>query len=200
MKNKFYNFLFLLFAILTISISCKNTKNHPQLATIDSLNLVIDTIEKTINTVDSAEVTKTYVEYQKNIKQIKLYFNDQKEDSLWSTITAYGVIRKPLKEYKKNISEFFNNIKYSRKQLDSLRTDIKADNISEEKVKAYTKSEAEAVNSLNQQVKIIIPHTVEMMHLFDSLNPKVIIIIDKLKKSGAKKASSKNKLETEEEG
>lgn len=186
-------------AILFTGISsCTSTKNHPQLSTIDSLNLVLDTLEKTLNSVDSAKVNKTFSEYQGNIKKIKEYFDDKKDDSTWSTITVYGVIRKPLKEYKKNISVFSENILYSRKQLDSLKSDIKANNIPEDKIKEYTKAEVDAVYSLKQQVNIIIPHTLETLHLFDSLNPKVIKIIEKLEKTG-KKNNSKSKEEEEEE-
>ncbi len=185
MKIKFTIFVSIIAVIAGIS-SCKNAKNHAQLSTIDSLYLVLDSVEKTITSVDTAKVNKVFLEYQGNIKKIKQYFDDKKDDSTWSTITVYGVIRKPIKEFNKNISAFSEDLIFSRKQLDSLKSDIKANNIPEEKIKEYTKAEVDAVNSLRQQVNIVIPHTKETLHLFDSLNPKVIKIIKKLEKTGKK--------------
>jgi DNA polymerase I-like protein with 3'-5' exonuclease and polymerase domains len=188
-----------LMAVLCLTISsCLNTKNSKHLNTIDSLYTVLDSVKIKLQSLDSSKVKSTFSDYKENIEKIKLFFDDKKDDSTWSTITTYGVIRKPLKEYTKTADSFWEEIAFSRKQLDSLKSDIKAKDIPEDKIKEYTKSEVEAVNSLNQQVTIVITRTKESMHLYDSLNPKIIKIIQKLEKTGTKNPS-KAKEEEEED-
>lgn len=163
--------------------SCINTKRSKHLKTVDSLYTILDSVESKLYSLDSIKVQNTYTEYKKNIDKIKLYFDDKKDDSTWSTITTYGVIRKPLKEYTKNADIYSEEITFSRKQLDSLKADIKAKNIPEDKIKEYTKSEADAINKLNQQVAITIERVNTSIHLYDSLNPKIIKIIEHLEKT-----------------
>lgn len=173
--------------ISTVAFCGCGGKKHPRItAKIDSLYIVIDSIEKNLFSTDTVIIKKAFEEYSTNIGLIRDNFNDKKEDSVWSVITTYGLIRKPLKDFIRNYPGYYKEIKYSRNQLDSLKADIENGNIEENKVKEYADYEADAVNSLKILVDISVNGAKEKLKLFDSLNPKVIKVIDKLKKDKKK--------------
>mgnify|MGYP001571848723 FL=1 len=171
-------------AALCLLSACKSYKHQKELQTIDSLNIVIDSIERNLSQADTGRVKKIFAEYTQNLESIKENFDDQKDDSTWPALTAYGIINKPLKNFLKNFNGFCEEISYSRKQLDSLRTDIENGNIPEENISSYSKTEADAVNDLKTTVDLALRDVNDKMHLFDSLNPKIIRIIERLKKNG----------------
>ncbi|NTW33933.1 MAG: hypothetical protein HGB12_15180 [Bacteroidetes bacterium] len=180
-------------------ISCNNIDHSKEIKKIDSLYTVIDSIEGKIIKADTAKIRTVFNEYLNNIGLIKENFNDKKDDSIWKVITTYGIIRKPIKDFLKKYPDYYDEIKFSRKQLDSLKTDLKNDKIPENKISEYTKTEADAVNSLMQQVTVSTDVVNARLQLFDSLNPKVINVIKKLKKIDKKKISVNTKLEGEDD-
>jgi len=174
--------IFLFLIVPLVFISC-NHKTHPKkIARIDSLLKVVDSIEKNLSKIDTINVKKVYEEYQDNLGMISAYFKEKKEDSTWSTITAYGVINSPLKKFVKDYSSLYHDIKYSRKQLDSLKYDIEHDNLEKEKVDTYTNNECTAVNALKMQSFSDVKGAIIELRLFDSLSPKIDRVIEKLKK------------------
>lgn len=184
--------LLIIILISTVAFMGCGGKKHPKMmAKIDSLYSVIDSIEKKLSSVDTIEVKKVFEEYSENIGMIKENFKDKKEDSVWKVITNYGIIRKPLKNFIKDYPGLYKEIKYSRKQLDSLKADIEKGIIDGSKVKEFTNSEADAIKSLRQVVDISVNGAKGKLKLFDSLNPKVIKVVDKLKKEGKNLKASK---------
>lgn len=162
--------------------ACKSDKHAKEIKTIDSLYTVIDTIEKNLNSADTIKIKVVFEEYMKNIGQIRDCFNDKKGDTTWKTITSYGIIKKPLKKFLNDYSALYEEIRYSRKQLDNLKADIEGENIQKDTILEYTKNETAAVNSLKQIVNITVKGVKTNLKLFDSLNPKVIRVIEQLKK------------------
>jgi len=193
------NFIcFLLIASIGFT-ACKSNKHVKEIKAVDSLYTVIDSIEKTLAGIDTTQIRKTYKTYLDNIGLLKKNFKDKKEDSVWSVMTTYGIIKKPLKSFISDYPGYYSEIEYSRNQLDSLKIDINSGNIKDDKIAEYTKTEAEAVNSLKQQVEISVNITKDRLKLYDSLNPKVIKVIEKLKKEGKGTSSSAASEEEEED-
>jgi DNA polymerase I-like protein with 3'-5' exonuclease and polymerase domains len=189
---------FLLIASIGFT-ACKNNKHVKEIKAVDSLYTVIDSIEKTLASIDTNNIRLTYKTYSENINLLKKNFKDKKEDSVWSVMTTYGIIKKPLKSFINDYPDFYSEIEYSRHQLDSLKIDINAGNIKDDKIAEYTKTESEAVYNLKQQVEISVSTAKERLKLYDSLNPKVIKVIAKLKKEGKGISSSEDSEEDEDD-
>jgi Skp family chaperone for outer membrane proteins len=191
--------LFFLMILPLGFMACKSNKHAKEIATIDSLYTVIDSIQKTLSTIDTVKIRKVVKEYTASISQIKENFKDEnrKDEDLWKTITTYGIVKKPLRNFNRDFPAYYREIKFSRKQLDSLRADLKDGNIEEEKAPKYTKDEALAVNELKQKIESTVKVTQENLKLFDSLTPHVSKIIEELKKNGKQKSTVK--IETEED-
>ncbi|MFA4851850.1 MAG: hypothetical protein WC599_04965 [Bacteroidales bacterium] len=179
-------------------LACKSGKHAKEIKTIDSLYTVIDTIEKNLNSADTIKVKDVFEEYMKNIGQIRDCFNDKKGDTTWKIITPYGIIRKPLKNFLNDYSGLYEEIRYSRKQLDNLKADIEGENIQKDTISEYTINEVTSVNRLKQIVNFSVDGVQKNLKLFDSLNPKVIQLIEQLKKDGKIKKSEKYKTEEDD--
>jgi DNA polymerase I-like protein with 3'-5' exonuclease and polymerase domains len=193
------NFIYLLLIAAIGFTACTSNKHVKEIKAVDSLYTVVDSIEKILSGIDTNKIRLTYKEYSENISLLKSNFKDKKEDSVWSVMTTYGIIKKPLKSFINDFPGFYSEIEFSRHQLDSLKIDINSDNIKADKITEYTKTEAEAVYSLRQQVEISVNTTRERLKLFDSLNPKVIKVIEKLKKEGKGTSSSEASEEEEDD-
>jgi DNA polymerase I-like protein with 3'-5' exonuclease and polymerase domains len=194
--------IFILWMILPLAFtSCKSGKHAKEVATIDSLYTVIDSVERSLQSIDTAGVKKAVKEYSENIGKIKENFadEDRKDEDLWKTITTYGVVKKPLKTFVKEYPGFYREIRFSRKQLDSLKYDIRNGNIADTNIIKYTKDEANAVNDLRMQVMSSVKITAANFKLCDSLEPSVRKVIEKLEKKGRKKTESKTEIEEEDD-
>jgi len=188
----------ILFLILPFVFNSCKTKTHPKkVAQIDSIYRITDSIEKTLSKIDTANIIKVYKEYKNNIGLIGKYFDDKKDDSTWSTMTSYGSINKPLKKFVKDFPGLYKEIDFSRGQLDSLKVDVENNNVALDKIPVYIQSEADAVNTLKMQVDAYVNDTKINLRLFDSLNPKVKKVIEKLRKEN--KLSSSAEKENEED-
>jgi len=193
--RKFF-FIALTLALPAFFLSCNESKYKAERKTIDSLKVVLDSVQLKMGQVDTVMFTNEYKEYLANISLLKEYFNDKKEDSTWQIMTSYGAVRVSLKSFAKNYPEFYSELACSRKKLDSLKGDIEAGNLEKEKIREYTKNEADAVINLKTLVGTAIKSAKTGLKLLDSLNPKVIRLIKQLKKE---KKSGDNKTLSEEE-
>jgi hypothetical protein len=174
-------FIFLLILPFVFN-SCK-TKSHPKkVAQVDSIYAITDSIEKKLSTIDTLNIKKVFKEYKENIGLIGRYFDDKKDDSTWSTMTTYGAINNPLKRFVMDYPGLYDELSFSRGQLDSLKTDIENDKVSVEKMPVYIQTEADAVNTLKIQVDSYVNDAKANLKLFDSLNPIMKGVIEKLKK------------------
>ena len=190
--------IFFLFAFASIIFYGCNNKKHPKmLSRIDSLNTVIDSIQINLFSVDTLRINNIFTDYSTNLGLIKKYFVDKKEANDWEVMTTYGNIKKPLKSFIRDYPKFKNEISFSRNQLDTLKTDIGNGKLDGVKISDYIKQEAEAINNLKQQVLINVAGAKEKIKLFDSLNPKVVLLITKLKNKG--KLNTEKKSSEEED-
>lgn len=193
-----YFIIALSLALPTFFFSCNESKFKAELKTIDSLNVVLDSVQIKMGEIDTVIIKKAYKEYLANIALLNKYFNDKKEDSTWQLMGSYGAVKTSLKPFTKNYTEYYSEIEYSRKQIDSLKSDIESGNLEKEKIKEYTKTEAEAVSKLMIIVVSSVDGAKTGLKLLDSLNPKVDKVIERLKKE-KKTGNDKSSSEVEDD-
>ncbi|MFH0865251.1 MAG: hypothetical protein V1904_03600 [Bacteroidota bacterium] len=179
---KKYFIIALTLALPAVFFSCNESKYRAELKTIDSLNIVLDSIHNKLGEIDTILIKKEYKEYLGNIELLKKYFNDKKEDSTWKIMTSYGAVKSSLKQFISDYPGFYSEISFSRTQLDSLKKDIKSGDLEKEKIKEYTKTESEFVSKLETLVNLSVGRAKLKLELLDSLNPEVTEVIGKLKK------------------
>lgn len=176
-----YILLVISIAISAAFFACGEKKYTAEVKTIDSLNIVLDSIQEKLDNVDTIKLKKDYKQYLSNIGLLKKNFNDKKEDSTWQLMTSYGGIKSALKTFIRDCPGYYEEIRFSRGQLDTLKADIESGDLEPEKIGQYTKAEADAVSNLNTLVSVSLESVCSRLELLDSLNPKVMVLIKKLK-------------------
>jgi len=171
--------------LIVLFITCNNPDRSSEIAKIDSLYTVLDTIAVNLKEVDTAGIKTRNTEYWDNINEIKKNYNGTPGDTAWTIVTQYGGIKKTFKKFLFNYHFWEKEIAFSKEQLDSLKYDVENNLITKEDFKKYFKGEEEAVNSLNQDIFFSIKNVDIYSGVFDTLNPKIIKVIETLKKEDA---------------
>jgi hypothetical protein len=179
--TKVLHLILALFVILFF-VECKNNKYKKELARIDSLETVLNQSEKKLTEVDTNMVREKYKVYKKNISFISENYPNKLKDPNWNTLCQYGLIKKPLRDFNNELPHLRKELMFSRKQLDSLKFDIQNGNIEKEKINEYVKSESDAVNVIEQMVKMTVEGAKTELNRFDTLNPKIEKILMGIKK------------------
>jgi len=161
--------------------SCHTDKFEKQYKQIDSLVGVLDTAYNKLNELDTSVVQSYYETYTQNIKHIKDNFDEKNDDEVWRVITRYGLIRKPLRDFKKHYINYSEEIEFSKSQLTNLKADIKNNILTEDLIEQYIKEEAEFVNYLNLSVGGLMEITNNYYQQYLELNPLVEKFINEKK-------------------
>ena len=164
-----------LVALCFLITSCSSNKFSKQITQIDSLNVVLDSSFSKLNSLDTSVVQSYYLKYSDNIKLIRNNFKEkEKEDEeIWSIITRYGMIKKPLRDFKKNFVKYSKEISISHKQLNDLKSDIKNNILTKDQIIQYIKEESEFVKYINVSVSGLMENTKIYFNQYLELNPKV---------------------------
>ncbi len=165
-----------LFGILLLNAllcSCNHQANVVFVEKIDSLFVVLDSSTKELNLIDTAVISSDYKTYTHNIKLIREQFNNKENDSVWHVITRYGLLRKPMRDFKKHYVNYGKEINVSREQLGDLRTDIENNNIPADSIEIYINEEAAFVKYIHFSVKGLMETTARYYNQFKELNPIV---------------------------
>jgi len=162
-----------LIALCLLSTSCSTDKYNKQISQIDSLNAVLDSALKKLNTLDTTVVQSHFKEYSKNIKIIRENFKEKDNNEIWTVLTRYGMLKKPLRDFTNHYVKYSKQISFSRKQLSNLKADIKDNAVAKDKVLQYIGEEASFVNYIKISVSDLIENTQNYNNQFLELNPKV---------------------------
>jgi hypothetical protein len=174
--------LILALSVILFFVECKNNKYQKEIAKIDSLKTVLNKVEKKLTEIDTNVVHEKYKKYKENMNVISVNYSYNKKDLGWNTICQYGKIEKPLRDFSSEQGDIKKELKFSRKQLDSLKFDIQNGNIEKKEMSEFIESESDAVAEIVQTIKITNENTKTELNRFDTLNPKIEIIIKKIKK------------------
>jgi len=176
--------LFYIVALLFVFSGCNNPDRSNEVARVDSLITELAGINDIIFRIDSNEINKKYSEYQVNINIIRANFedkDDRTDELVWSAITHYGSLRKPLRNYYKRMPDIKKEILFSAGKLDTLKMDLRKNRLSDAEFKKYFVDESDNITALRNAAEITISQAEVELKRFDSLNPIIIGVIEKMK-------------------
>ncbi len=172
--------LFPVFFILLFTISaCKPLYVRHGLKQLDSLMTQLNETRVMLNTLDTISVQFRYSQYTESIKKINSITDDNFGKDELLVLGQYGQIRKPLKNFTMSMKGFYSEADYSFSQLENLRFDLEKKLISSEKFDEHYAKEKDAVQNFMNQFRILYEEAMSQLNAFDTLYPKVLVIIDK---------------------
>jgi hypothetical protein len=203
MKQKLYitlSAICFMFLVVLLTTNCNFSKYSKEKASIDSLETMLNNAQKKLKEIDKDNVQNQFEKYKRNIDIIKANYSYDKKDTLtWNIIALYGNINKPLKTYLKQYAQFEEDINYSKKQIKNLFKDYKKKRFDKAQFKEYLETEANIISNQCLEVSSTIDFAKSNLKLLDSLNPKIDLIIKKIKKTNNNNHLPKERDEEEDD-
>lgn len=166
------------FVVYFSVIACKPLYIKQGIVSIDSLATRLNETRIAISSLDTFAIQQKYSQYSESIKRIKNFPDDNFNSEEWKILGQYGQIRKPLKNFTLGMKGFYTEAEYSTRQLENLKFDLKNKLLSPEIFEEYFKKEKDAVQNFISQFQILHEEAVSQLNSFDTLYPKVLVIID----------------------
>jgi hypothetical protein len=176
---------------LSVLAACHNLNTSPEVKRIDSLKYVLFKVNSELAEVDSQKVSKILIDYQNNTGQLERYFDGNDQNKVWDYLTQFAEINEMLSDFMNKRGNFIKQVHTSTVQLENLRSDFINRTISKEQFNVFFQQESDFIKNLNKNVKISVNNSLAGINQYDTLNPKILIIIEKLKKR--KPNTTKNK-------
>lgn len=156
--------------LLTLS-SCTGKKIEKQVSKIDSLAIIIDSVDFKLKQICKDTIANRYHEYKKTIDSVAKHIKEIRNDESWKYICAYQEVRKPFKTMTLSYDIYRAEIDSSIKQLSTLKHDVKAKLISDTEFDAYFQNECNSVNAVNLKVSKNIKSVLAQMKNYDTVHP-----------------------------
>lgn len=171
-----------LIIISSIFTSCNSNKHQKEISALDSLQILLNEAEKQLTSTDTAKVRTIKAEMQKNIDFITLNYKDTFSMSLATMLSEYAFPKKKVyRNFIGNYTKLMKDIEFTRTQLNNLKQDLENNKVPNDKVQQYFITEQNAVLTISQTIDQNV-NTIEAYFLkFDTLQPKVLHIVDSLK-------------------
>jgi hypothetical protein len=163
------------FVLLSCTIS---EKEKMYIDEISKLEYLLDSAADRYFAVDTALLFMAYERINMNLSR----YNDM--DTVASeSVKAYAAWQKTFKRFIKEHSLIIDEISYSKKQLESLKTDIKNNKIGLEQLNNYYNEEKEAVGVLIHKLSFNAQNITYQLASFPQLNDSIEMMIKRIESS-----------------
>jgi len=139
--------------ILLVSLfSCMNAEIGRNIQTVDSLLQEINELDTKNKSIKTEEVRLMYDTIKQNLDSLNKYMLSlPKNDEATYSLAIFTDVSKQAKHFV--AEDFSEDIKYSIKQIQNLKTDITNDALPSDSVKFYLLSEKDALLELQESVE-----------------------------------------------
>lgn len=174
-------FLFVAFCSLLTSTSCDQQLRKKRLARIDSLESHLNGVQDVLNNVDSVLLENRI----RDIDQTSNWVYDNITDTLSAKpgllFGDYMRSKKYLGQALTRYKDVRNELIYSKKQINTLRTDVQNGFYSQEEFKAYFDVEATSISKLNEAADELQSNYEMSTERYQKFKPGVNQLVDSIK-------------------
>lgn len=168
--------------LIVISLSaCNQQVKNERLARIDSLQRYLPAVQSVLNEIDSARLQVGLNQIQQRQDWIFENVQDTFTKGPGMIISDYIRMEKYLGQSLMRFNEVKNELKYTRSQLNDLRTDVEEASLSEEEFNGYFNTEAEAVAELNDAAGDLATKYESIITKFNKLDKASAQVVDSIK-------------------
>ena len=163
-------------------ISC-SSKYEAEIKQAKEMQQKVELAKKEFSQIDINKVAEAKDQYTKDIAVFKhKYVPDTVNQSQANLITTYKFIKKGGKVVLGSYQDLKKGLELSESQLEKLIYDMEHELWEENEVNAYLTEEMERGAEVIANVRNIKQKHDELIRIYDSLSPKVAIIVDSLKR------------------
>ena len=177
MKNQ----IFILFAIIILfTTSCNRVKTIENIRTLDSLENVLDTISKNQEEINFIGVKLAYDTLKADLDSIVKYVIELPTNKHHKEyFTLYSDLRREFKSFYK--IEITADLRYSIKQIETLKGDVNKNAITKEQFNEYILTEQSAISFLKKQNDKQLSLSKKTLSNFNNYRPVILEMIDSAK-------------------
>ena len=172
MRINFFSFIFLLFLISSCTVS---EKERAYIDKIDRLEYAIDSVAQQYYAIDTTELFNTNNLINRNLSRLS-----HMDTIMGDTVKIYASLQKSFKRFINEHALIPDEIKYSKKQLHTLKKDIRNGKITEMQMENYCQEEIEAVGILMQKISFNSQNIAYQLKSFAQLNDSVEMSISRI--------------------
>lgn len=162
-------------------LSCNQQVKEERLKRIDSLGIHLNYVSESLSEIDSALLTNRI----NDIERTSTWIYDNVTDTLdRSPGLAFGDFIRSKKYLNQSVGRFgevSSELRYSEKQLENLRRDIKENFYSDEEFEGYFKTESRSIANLVGAVDELKNKYVSSNDQYMRLKPRITKIVDSIK-------------------
>jgi hypothetical protein len=144
---------------------------------LNKLENTLDSSEKVLLSIDSADAFSTLVDFYKNMEFINSKMNDTLPMQAAIIVDRYFRLRKVTDNYQSNYSAIKNEVNASQEQLDNLRFDAKNGLVEEKQFDDYLALEKENIDVVELAINKMISELEPILPILKEQTPKVDSII-----------------------
>lgn len=179
-------FLPALFSLSLVLASCSSAEQKHDAAKTDTLISLLDSASFYLNQLDTQKIQTAFDDYMIHMKDIETFLVEKPEKEEWQLLGRYGMIRKPLRDYKKNRERLIIQIEEQRAQLLILKKKRLKGRISSEEFNEYFAQERELATNSHFEAVNLHKFTRTYLDEYYQLNDEAVAIIEKIKEKASR--------------
>lgn len=169
--------------LLAILFSACTSKYEAEIEQAKEMKQKVELAKEELNQVDINEVAQAKDQYTQDIAVFKhKYKPDTVNQAEANMMTTYKYIKKGAKVVIGSYQDVKKDVELSESQLEKLIYDMEHELWDENEVKTYMKEEMERGAEVISNVKNMKETHDKLIQIYDSLSPKVAVIVDSLKR------------------
>lgn len=167
-------------------IACKSDKYPSEVNKIEELIKQVDRSSTVLVGIDTSGLSAKWKSYKSNTEFITGYYksnNDTIDASLAMILAEYKQLKKPYSEFKEVYSEAFEELKFSKNQLITLKHDLEKGILEPQLAQKMVIAETEATNRILTQVKQLVKADSVTLVKTEIYTPKIDSVISSIQKN-----------------
>jgi len=161
--------LYYFIVLLMISASCTVTdKERAYIHKIDRLENALDSVSRHYYAVDTTELFNANNLINKHLSRLS-----SMDTIMGDTVKIYASMQKTFKRFISDHPLILDEIRYSKKQLQTLKKDIRNGKISEMQMEKYFQEEKEAISVLMQKISFNAQNITYQLKSFAQLHDSI---------------------------
>ena len=161
--------VFYIIMLLLLLTSCTvNNKERTYINNIDKLETALDSIAQQYYAIDSTGFFQTYYLINSNLSRLSSI-----DTTMSDLVNKYAALQKSFKRFIGEHPFILDEIGFSKKQLHTLKKDIKSGKMTEMQMENYYQEEKEAISLLMQKVSFNAQHIAYQLKSFTQLNDSI---------------------------
>lgn len=159
-----------------VVVGCSNPAKEfkAELEVLDSLQGVVETYQKGIDTIDAEEIETLAEEVDRQYDFVNQNFKDTTARDFWvKDISYYKGIMKTFTHFANSHEKVKQELEENEKQLSTLKNSIEDGKLERTEVEKYLRDEVNAVQQTQMHYNKIVPNLADQLKLYKEFKPKM---------------------------